>query len=139
MSGEVFLDTNILVYAYDERDARKHSVAVNLIRDLGPDGAVISYQVVHEFFNIALGKSRARLSIPDAQTLLQKVFRPLLRVPSTVALVSSALSIQERYLLSWYDSLIVAAAQEAGCNVLYSEDLQHGQQFGAVTVRDPFR
>jgi predicted nucleic acid-binding protein len=60
-------------------------------------------------------------------------------VPSSFALVSDAIRIQERYRLSWYDSLIVSAAQHAGCTVLYSEDLQHGQQFGAVTVQDPFR
>jgi predicted nucleic acid-binding protein len=48
------------------------------------------------------------------------------------------IGIQERYRLSWYDSLIVAAAQQAGCKRLYSEDLQHGQHFGAVTVHNPF-
>jgi predicted nucleic acid-binding protein len=46
--------------------------------------------------------------------------------------------IQDRYRLSWYDSLIVSAAQHGGCKILYSEDLQHGQQFGAVTVKNPF-
>jgi predicted nucleic acid-binding protein len=54
-------------------------------------------------------------------------------------MVSDAIRLQEHYRLSWYDGLIVAAAQQAGCDILYSEDLQHGQQFGTVTVRDPFR
>ena len=138
MSGNAFLDTNIFIYAYDRRDPVKQSVAANLIRDLGPDNAVISYQVVHEFFNIALTKSRVVLAIPEAQSLLHTVFRPLLKVPSTVSLVNGALQLQQRYLLSWYDSLIVAAAQQAGCRTLYSEDLQHGQKFDAVTVTNPF-
>lgn len=138
MSGRAFIDTNIFVYAYDRRELLKQSIAVNLIRDLGPDDAVISYQVVHEFFNIALTKSRGVLAIPEAQGLLHTLFRPLLKVPSSVSLVSGAFQLQQRYLLNWYDSLIVAAAQHAGCNILYSEDFQHGQQFGAVAVRNPF-
>jgi predicted nucleic acid-binding protein len=139
MSGDSFLDTNIFVYAYDDRDPRKNSVAVDLIRQLTISGdAVISYQVVQEFFNVALAKSPRRLSHPDAHVILQDVFRPLQIVPSSFTLISDAIRIQERYRLSWYDSLIVAAAQQAGCSTLYSEDLQHGQQFGSVTVRNPF-
>ena len=67
---------------------------------------------------------------------------PFARFPSfhlSIALVSDAIRIQERYRLDWYDSLIVCTAQQAGCRTLYSEDLQYGQQFGSVTVRDPFR
>jgi predicted nucleic acid-binding protein len=140
MSGNSFLDTNVFLYAYDDRDPRKHSVAVDLIRQLTISGdAVISYQVVQEFFNVALAKSPGRLSYPDAQVILQDVFRPLQIVPPSFTLVSDAIRIQERYRLSWYDSLIVSAAQHAGCSVLYSEDLQHGQRFGAVLVQDPFR
>lgn len=139
MSGSIFLDTNVFVYAYDDRDARKHSVAVDLIRQLTIGGeAVISYQVVQEFFNVAITKSPTKLRHSDAQVILQDVFRPLQIVPSSIALVSDAIRIQERYRLSWYDSLIVSAAQQAGCSILYSEDLQHGQQFGSVTVQNPF-
>jgi predicted nucleic acid-binding protein len=139
MSGKAFLDTNLFVYAYDRRDAVKQSIALNLIRDLTEsDEGVISYQVAQEFFNVALRQSKIAMPIADAQILLQDVFRPLLKVPSTVALVSNALEIERRYLLSWYDSLIVAAAQQAGCSVLYSEDLQHGQRFGNLVVRHPF-
>jgi predicted nucleic acid-binding protein len=139
MSGKAFLDTNIFVYAYDDRDARKHSRAVDLIRQLTVSGdAVISYQVVQEFFNVALTKSSKKLNHHDAHELLEDVFRPLLAVPSSFSLVSEAIRIQDRYRLSWYDSLIASAAQQAGCDVLYSEDLQHGQQFGPVTVQNPF-
>jgi len=74
----------------------------------------------------------------DAQELLETVLRPLLFVHSSTILFSEAIRLQERYRLSWYDSLIVAAAQQAGCKLLYSEDLQHGQQFGPVTIHNPF-
>lgn len=139
MSGSAFLDTNVFVYAYDRRDAVKQSIALNLIRDLmKSDEGVISYQIAQEFFNVVLKQSRIAMPIADAQVLLRDVFRPLLKVASTVTLVSSALEIQGRYLLSWYDSLIVAAAQAGQCSVLYSEDLQHGQRFGDLIVRNPF-
>lgn len=75
----------------------------------------------------------------DAQAYLATTFRSLPIVPPSIALVSDAIRIQERYRLDWYDSLIVCTAQQAGCRTLYSEDLQYGQQFGSVTVRDPFR
>jgi predicted nucleic acid-binding protein len=139
MNDKFFLDTNIFIYAHDERDPRKHSLAVELIRELtvGGDG-VVSYQVVQEFFNVALVKSPTKLSHEDAHGILENVFRPLQIVPSSFSLVSDAIRIQERYRLSWYDSLIVSAAQHGGCEMLYSEDLQHGQVFDRVRVQNPF-
>jgi predicted nucleic acid-binding protein len=139
MSAKSFLDTNIFIYGYDRRDPVKQSIADNLVRSLAIDAeAVISYQVVQEFFNWALVKGPVKMLHGDAQQYLATTFRPLRIVPASFALVSDAIRIRDRYRLSWYDSLIVAAAQHAGCNFLYSEDLQHGQQFGAVTVRNPF-
>jgi len=139
MSGKAFLDTNIFLYSYDTTDPRKHSIANDLIRSVAVSGeGTISYQVIQEFFNVALRKSPSKLSSQDARQYLTTTFRPLLVVPSSFSLVSDAIGIQERYRLSWYHSLIVAAAQQAGCKRLYSEDLQHGQQFGAVTVHNPF-
>jgi len=140
MSGKAFLDTNIFIYIYDSREPVKQSIADNLVRGLAIEGeAVISYQVIQEFFNWALVKGPVKMPHEEAQLYLATTFRPLMVVPSSFALVSDAIRIQERYRLSWYDSLIVSAAQQAGCHTLYSEDLQHGQQFGSVTVRDPFR
>ena len=140
MSGKSFLDTNIFVYSYDERDPLKQSIANDLLRSLAIEGeAVISYQVIQEFFNIVMLKIPQKMPHEDAQHYLTTTFRPLHIVPPSTALVSDAIRIQERYRLSWYDSLIVAAAQHGGCTALYSEDLQHGQQFGSLTVRDPFR
>jgi predicted nucleic acid-binding protein len=139
MSDKSFLDSNIFIYAYDQREPVKQSIADNLIRGLAIGGdAVISYQVIHEFFNWALVKGPVKMPQDEAQRYLTVTFRPMLIVASSVALVSDAIRIQDRYRLSWYDSLIVSAAQQAGCSILYTEDLQHGQQFGSVTVQNPF-
>ena len=78
------------------------------------------------------------MSVPEAEQYLGAVFRPLLAVQSSPALVSEALRLTDRHRLSWYDSLIVAAAIEGGCGVLYSEDLQHGHRFGQLKVENPF-
>lgn len=79
------------------------------------------------------------MAYEEATLFLETIFRLLPTVPSSVALMGEAIRIQERYRLSWYDSLIVSAAQQARCHTLYSEDLQHGQQSGSVTAKDPFR
>jgi predicted nucleic acid-binding protein len=139
MSDKRFLDSNIFIYTYDQREPVKQSIADNLIRGLAISGdAVISYQVIHEFFNWALVKGPVKMPQDEALRFLTVTFRPMHIVASSVALVSDAIRIQDRYRLHWYDSLIVAAAQQAGCGTLYSEDLQHGQQFGTVRVQNPF-
>jgi predicted nucleic acid-binding protein len=137
--GKAFFDTNIFVYAYDEDEQTKKSVARELIRTAILDHTgVISYQVTQEFFNVALKKNSLKMRLEEAQQLLTTVFRPLLAVHSSIALFGDAIQIQSRYRLSWYDSLIVAAAQQANCNILYTEDLQHGQRFGDLLVQNPF-
>jgi predicted nucleic acid-binding protein len=139
MSDKAFLDTNIFVYANDRTEPRKQSIALRLVREATiHGGGAVSYQVIQEFFNVVLTKTSQKMSYEEARQFLATVFLPLLSVPSSVGLVSDAMRIHERYRLSWYDSLIVAAAQQAGCDRLYSEDLQHGQQFGGVRVENPF-
>jgi predicted nucleic acid-binding protein len=140
MSGKVFLDTNIFVYAYDDDEQIKKSLARELIRTSTLDSTgIISYQVTQEFFNVALKKNSLKMRLEDAQQLLATIFRPLLAVHSSVALFGDAIHLQNRYQLSWYDSLIVAAAQQSGCSILYTEDLQHGQRFADLEVVNPFR
>ena len=139
MSGKAFLDSNIFIYAYDPRDPRKQSTAINLIRSVTSDrSGTVSYQVLQEFLHFALVKAASKMRHDDALRVLEDVFRPMLAVHSSAGLFADAIRIHERYRLRWYDSLIVAAAQQAGCDRLYSEDLQHGQQFGGVRVENPF-
>ena len=138
MSDRCFLDTNIFVYSIDRRDPVKEQKAAKLIRDsLGSLKGVVSFQVVQEFFN-ASKRFVAPMPSESAQLYLERVFVPLLRVHSSAALYGEALAFQGRYRLSWYDSLIVCAALHAECTILYSEDMQHGQRFGALRIQNPF-
>jgi predicted nucleic acid-binding protein len=99
---------------------------------------MVSYQVVQEFFNLALRRFAQAMTVAEAEHYLAAVFRPLLAIQSSPALISEALRLTARHRLSWYDALIVVAAIEGGCGILYSEDLQHGQRFGDLKVENPF-
>jgi predicted nucleic acid-binding protein len=141
MSGRAFLDTNIFVYNFDpDAPPAKRRIARTLIRDaLSGREAVISYQVVQEFLNVATGKFARQITIPDLRQLLDIMFRPLLGVWPSIELFETALELQFRNRLSWYDSLIIAAAAEAKCSKLYSEDLQDGAKIDGVRIENPFR
>ena len=139
MSTRFFLDTNIFVYSFDASSAKKAAQATKLIRKgIETRGGIVSYQVVHEFFNVALRRFAKPMSSVDAEQYLSTTFRPLLAVHSSSALYGEALRIGARFRLAWYDSLIVASAIEGQCDVLYSEDFQDGQQIGSVTIANPF-
>ncbi len=128
-----FVDTNILVYAFaadDPRSARAEALIA--------DGGIIGVQVLNEFTNVA----RRKLQWPWAQIeaalrVIEELFGPAR--PLTTAVHARAVKLARDHKLSFYDALIVAAAMDAGCNVLYSEDLQHGQRFEGLTIENPFR
>ena len=139
MSDRFFLDTNIFVYSFDQSSAAKSQKSAQLIREaLTTQKGVISYQVVQEFFNVALRRFSQPMQAADAEQYLSTVFRPLLAVHSSQALYAEALHLHSQSGLSWYDSLIVSAAIQARCDLLFTEDLQHGQRFGSLQVTNPF-
>jgi len=139
MSARFFLDTNVFVYSFDASSTKKAEQARKLIRNaIETGGGIISYQVVQEFFNVALRRFSKPMSSLDAEQYLSTTFRPLLSVHSSPALYGEALRIGARFQLPWYDSLIVASAIEGQCEVLYSEDFQDGQQVGSVKLSNPF-
>jgi predicted nucleic acid-binding protein len=139
MSARFFLDTNIFVYSFDQRATVKARKATQLIRKaLSTQKGIVSFQVVQEFFSVALRKFAQPMKAADAEQYLGTVFRPLLGVNSSQALYAEALHLQSRSSLSWYDSLIVSAATQAQCDFLYTEDLQHGQRFGSLQISNPF-
>jgi len=139
MSGRFFLDTNIFVYSFDANEPKKAAQATKLIRKgIETRGGIVSYQVVQEFFNVALRRFVKPMSSVDAEQYLSTTFRPLLAVHSSLALYGEALRIGARFRLAWYDSLIVASAIEGQCNVLYSEDFQDGQKIESVSMSNPF-
>src|SRR5579863_8981286 len=139
MSGRFFLDTNLFVYTFDAKAPAKAKKAAQLIRGAADTGeGIISYQVVQEFFNVALRRFEQPMSAAEAEQYLITVLRPLLAVHSSPAIYFEALRIAEKHRLAWYDSLIVAAALEGQCDRLYSEDFQHGRNIEGVRIENPF-
>lgn len=139
MSDRYFLDTNVFVYSLDSDEPRKASIAEKLITRGAASGVgAISYQVVQEFSNVALTKFKADMSGAELERYFLKVLSPLMKIPPSDSLFLDALNLAGRHQLSWYDSLIVAAAIQGGCKVLYSGDLQHGRRFGDLIVENPF-
>lgn len=132
MSADAFFDTNILVYAFVQDDVRT-PIAEGLLAQ----GGVVSVQVLNEFATVA----RRKLDMPwsDVRQALSAI-RTLCDVPLpvTLPLHEAALTLSERYGYRVFDCLILAAAQAAGCSIVYSEDMQNGQQIDAVTIRNPF-
>jgi predicted nucleic acid-binding protein len=139
MNGRFFLDTNVFVYSFDASAPAKARRATDLIRRAVATGkGIVSYQVVQEFFNVALRRFAQPMTVAEAEQYLTTVFRPLLAIHSSQAVYIEALRLCERYSLSWYGALIVAAAIEGESTLLLSEDLQHGQRFGDLRVQNPF-
>lgn len=140
MNARFFLDTNLFVYSLSHNAAAKSRRSTQLIRQaIATRNGIVSYQVIQEFFHVAFRRFTPPMSLAEAEQYLTTVFRPLWGIHSSHALYAEALHLRNRYRLSWYDSLIVAGAIEAECSVLYSEDMQHGQEFGNMRIENPFR
>ncbi len=139
MSGD-FIDSNVFVYLFDETDERKRDVADGIIKSALQDySASISFQVVQETLNVTTRKLPTPMTAEDARRFLERVLAPLWKVSPSSALYNRALDVQARYRYGFYDSLIVAAALDAGCNRLYSEDLRDGQRIEGLTIENPFK
>ena len=137
MNADFFLDTNVFVYMFDETDDPKRTSAENLVQQaLVEREGCISYQVVQETVNVLSGKMNA--SPHQVRRILDHVLLPLWRVNPSERLYHRSLDLQSRYHYGFYDSLIVAAALESGCKILYTEDLHQGQQIDDLTIRNPF-
>ena len=131
-----FFDTNILIYATIDQDAEKQRHAATLIaRAIAEGEFAISAQVLKEFANTLVKKSDKTF-----KTIRQTVerFSPYAIVADTPALVLKALDIQNAHGLQFFDALLVAGAESAGCDILFSEDMADGAKYGSITVRNPF-
>ncbi len=139
MSAKFFIDTNIFVYTFCPAEPVKQQKSLEIIMSALNQGAgCISSQVVQEFINVALKKFATPLSATDCRRYLDAVLAPLCEVYAGYTLYHKSLDIFARYQLAYYDSLIVAAALQAGCATLYTEDMQHGQHFDNLLVTNPF-
>ncbi len=132
MPAERFFDTNILIYAFaanEPRSARAEALIA--------DGGVIGVQVLNEFMNVTRRKlTWGWKQIEAALAVIEDLLGPVR--PLTAGIHARAVVLARDHTLSFYDALIVAAAADAGCRMLFSEDLQHGRKFGAVAVENPF-
>ncbi len=138
MSGD-FLDSNIFVYLFDETDERKSGVAGRIVGSgLRNRSAIISFQVVQETLNVVTRKLATPMTAEGARSFMEDVLTPLFRVPASIPLYNRTLDVQARYRYGFYDSLILAAALDAGCDRLYSEDLQSGQRIEGLKIENPF-
>lgn len=138
MSGPVFVDTNVLVYWQDTSDPVKQSRAHEWVEFLSRNrSARASFQILQELYS-ALTRKLKNFRTEKAQRIVRGLtaWQP---VAPDLATVERAWLLEQRYLLSWWDALVVAAAHNSGCAVLLTEDLQHGQRLGNVRVINPFR
>lgn len=136
MIETVFVDTNVLIYKVDPADAKKQARAALWMTELfAAKAGRASFQVLQEYFVKATQKR------PDLRQAVRTEIRELLAwrpVSIDGAVLERAWKIQDRYHLSFWDSLIVAAAKAASCRWLLTEDLQAGQTFDGLTVVNPF-
>ena len=131
MKSDLFLDTNVLVYFLDA-GSTKADQSERLIRA----GATISVQVLNEFVNAA--RRKYRMPIADIRLVLSGVKKTCAVVPVTVNVHERGVRLIERYQFSANDSMIVAAALEAGCTTLLTEDMNDGQVIDGLTIRNPY-
>lgn len=138
MSAErVFLDTNILIYSLDDNYPEKQIVARNLINSLVSQGmAVISTQVLQELYNVLTKKMKC--SLKNAGTCVALFSETIAVHCNTVRDILNAVDISSKTQFSFWDSLILSAAQKEECTVLCSEDLNAGQVIDGITIVNPF-
>lgn len=132
----VFIDTNVWVYALSGQDHAKRDVAIDLIaRSFRDDMICVSSQVLKEFANFAFKKTRK--SAAQINAILDKIGSYAF-VADTRELVSDAVTGKEKWQVGFYDAMLLAAANKAGCAVVYTEDLNDGQRYDGVVARNPF-
>jgi predicted nucleic acid-binding protein len=133
MNGNPFFDTNVIIYAFREGDRRNETARMLLAR-----GGLTGVQSLNEF--VAVTRRKLGMSWTDIFRALDAICilcpSP---VPLTLEIHKRGLQIAERYEYHIYDSLLIAAALETSCTVLYSEDMQDGQVIGNLTIHNPFR
>ena len=133
MPAKAFFDTNVLLYAVAENDPRSAQA-----EELLAAGGVLSVQILNEFVSVA--RRKILMSWSDVTEALD-AFRVLCPspLPITMEIHEAALKIADKHVYNIYDALVIAAALEAGCATLYSEDLQDGQIIDQkLTIRNPF-
>lgn len=134
--AKCFLDTNILIYANDRRDLDKQRRAVNLItRLMRTSEGVLSTQVLQEYANVALGKLNQATEVVLRQLHLLEQMEVVHQSP---AMIRRAVEIAWTYQINFWDACIVSNAEYAGCDTIFSEDLNTGQFYSGIRITNPF-
>jgi predicted nucleic acid-binding protein len=134
---KVFVDTNIIVYAWETDALEKHHIANNLLKtELSDADKYISAQVLNELYAVL---SKHRVPHQKIAKFIVELQEGMYVSPLTAATVNDSLLLKEKYRYSWWDSLILASALESGCVTVYSEDMQDGQLIeNQLTIKNPF-
>ncbi|MBP5792584.1 MAG: PIN domain-containing protein [Spirochaetaceae bacterium] len=134
---KIFLDTNIIAYIFDSRDALKKQQAKDIFKKLLlSDKCCISTQVLQELFNVLTKK--LKYTKEEARTIISDLMKiPVYQIKTADISLAMDLSIKTKFTI--YDSLIIAAAKASNCTIVYSEDLNDGQCIDTVTVINPFK
>ena len=137
MNVKTFVDTNILIYAYDLDAGTKHETAKGVLRDLwGHRAGVLSAQVLQEFYVNVTKKIATPLTKPSARAVVDSY--TVWCVDTTPTEILAAFRIEDEARISFWDALIIAAAQKAGAARILSEDLNPGQTIAGVRIENPF-
>ncbi len=137
MPAPEFLDTNVLVYAYDSGDSSKQRVAQELVRRALAGDILVSTQVLAEFAVTLLHKMTPAAR-PEDVTAILDVLGPIRVVVPDSDIVRRAVQVRAEYGVHFYDGMIVAAAERGGCGRIWSEDLNSGQRYFGIAVENPF-
>jgi len=135
---KAFFDTNILAYEFDKSEHRKQALVVDLINEWRPSGRmIISTQVLQELYVVLTQKLKPALKEEIAEEIIQN-YSKLDIVIIDPSLILNGIGIKRKYKISFWDALIVAAAQRAGCKILFTEDLSHGMEIAGIEIVNPF-
>jgi predicted nucleic acid-binding protein len=137
MPAPDFLDTNVLVYAYDSADPRKQRVAQDLVRKALAGEIVTSTQVLAEFAAALLHKM-SPAALPEDVIAVLGVLEPIHLVIPDSDMIRRAVEARAAYGVHFYDGMILAAAERGGCGRIWSEDLNAGQKYFGIAVENPF-
>jgi predicted nucleic acid-binding protein len=134
----IFVDTNILIYAYDVTAGQKHAIASDILADLwNARLGVVSTQVLQEFFVNVVQKIQRPVDIRLAKDIVKDLLKWHVVVNNGESILE-AIDIHDRYGYSFWDAMIIAAAIKGRAAVLMTEDLQDGQTIGGVSIKNPF-
>ena len=134
----VLFDTNVLVYAAMEQDLRKRKIAADALSVAQRDGTgAVSLQILREFANVLYKKSD--IPVARIRAIVTGFAKSIPCVIDAPEMMERGMEIKARYGIQFYDALVVAAAEAAGCETIYSEDMADGAEYGSVRVENPFR